>query len=367
MRRGRAQRLHQAVVPRRAARYEHRRGGNMRAVWITRHGGPEVLQVREAADPVPGAGEVRIRVRAAGLNFAEVMARQGLYPDAPKPPCVVGYEVAGVVDAIGPGVERPAPGTRVFALVRFGGHADVVCVRSASTLEIPDAASFEEAAALPVNYATAWLMIFRTASVRPGERVLVHMAAGGVGIAALQLLRTIPDTVVFGTASRSKHDAIRREGCTHPIDYRTRDYAKEVRALTRGEGVDVVLDALGGRDWRKGYELLRAGGRIVAYGFANAASGERRSWLRVAAQGIRIPRFNPLTMMGENRGVAGFNLGHLWKRPDLVGGALEALLPLWREGRIKPHVDSTFPLERAADAHRRIQERKNVGKVLLVP
>jgi NADPH:quinone reductase-like Zn-dependent oxidoreductase len=193
------------------------------------------------------------------------------------------------------------------------------------------------------------------------------MAAGGVGIAALQLLRTIPGTVVFGTASASKHDAIRREGCAHPIDYRTRDYAEEVRTLTGGEGVDVVLDPLGGRDWRKGYELLRAGGRIVAYGFANAAGGGRRSWLRVAAQGIRIPRFNPLRLMNENRAVAGFNLGHLWKRPDLLRGAMDALVALWRGGKIKPHVDSTFPLERAADAHRRIEERKNVGKVVLVP
>jgi len=339
----------------------------MRAVVITRHGGPEVLQVRTAPDPTPLAGEVRIRVRAAGLNFAEVMARQGLYPDAPKPPCVVGYEVAGVVDAVGPGVERPAVGARVFALVRFGGHADTICVKAAATWEIPDGVGFEEAAALPVNYLTAWLMIFRTASVRRGERVLVHMAAGGVGIAALQLLRTIPDTEVFGTASGSKHDAIRREGCTHPIDYRTRDYAAEVRALTRGEGIDVVLDPLGGRDWGKGYALLRAGGRIVAYGFANASGGERRSWLRLVSQGIQIPRFSPLRMMGENRGVAGFNLGHLWNRPEMIREAADALIALWREGRIKPHVDSTFPLERAADAHRRIQQRLNVGKVVLVP
>ncbi len=339
----------------------------MRAVWITRHGGPEVLEVREAPDPIPGPGEVRIRVRAAGLNFAEVMARQGLYPDAPRPPCVVGYEVAGVVDALGPGVERPAAGARVFALVHFGGHADAICVPAASAISIPEGATFEEAAALPVNYATAWLMLFRTASVRPGERVLVHMAAGGVGIAALQLLRTVPGAVAFGTASGSKHEAIRREGCAHPIDYRTRDYAAEIRALTGGEGVDVVLDPLGGRDWAKGYDLLREGGRLVAYGFANASGGPRRSWLRVLVQGIGIPRFDPLRLMARNRAVAGFNLGHLWRRPELVGGALEAVLALWREGRIAPRVDSTFPLERAAEAHRRIQERRNVGKVVLVP
>lgn len=339
----------------------------MRAVWITRHGGPEVLEVREGPDPAPGAGEVRIRVRATGLNFADIMARLGLYPGAPKPPFVAGYEVAGVVDAAGPGVEKPAPGARVLALVRFGGHADVVCAPAASVIELPEGASFEEAAALPVNYATAWLMLFRTASVRPGERVLVHMAAGGVGIAVLQLLRSVPGAVVFGTASASKHDAIRREGCAFPIDYRTRDYAEEVRARTGGEGVDVVLDPLGGADWRKGYGLLREGGRLVAYGFANAAGGERRSWLHVATQVLRVPRFDPLRLMNRNRAVAGFHLGHLWNRPDMVGEAMAALLALWREGKIRPHVDSSHPFERAADAYRRIHERKNVGKVVLVP
>jgi NADPH:quinone reductase-like Zn-dependent oxidoreductase len=339
----------------------------MRAVYVTRYGGPEVLEVREAPDPVPKAGEVRIRTRAAGLNFAELMARQGLYPDAPKPPCVVGYEVAGTVDAVGSGVSRPAPGDRVVALVRFGGHADVVCAPAGAAMPIPDGASFEEAAALPVNYATAWLMLFRTASVRPGERVLVHMAAGGVGIAALQLLRTVPGVVVFGTASASKHDAIRAEGCTHPIDYRTRDYAVEARAALGGDGLDVVLDPLGGPDWRKGYGLLREGGRLVAYGFANLARGERRSWLHAASQAARIPRFNPLRLMGENRTVAGFNLGHLWRRPELVGEAMGALVALWRDGKVRPRVDSTYPFERAADAHRRLHDRKNVGKVVLVP
>jgi NADPH:quinone reductase-like Zn-dependent oxidoreductase len=173
--------------------------------------------------------------------------------------------------------------------------------------------------------------------------------------------------VVFGTSSASKHGAIRAEGCTHPIDHGARDYAEEIRALTRGEGVDVVLDPLGGRDWKTGYALLRAGGRLVAYGFANVRGDERRSWTRLLAQGARIPRFSPLRLMEENRTVAGFHLGRLWKRPELVREALEAIVALWRAGTIAPRIDSTFPLERAADAHRRIEQRRNVGKVLLVP
>ncbi len=210
----------------------------MRAVWITRPAGPEALEVWETADPEPGPGQVRIRVRAAGLNFAEVMAAQGLYPDAPKPPCVVGYEVAGVIDVLGAGTEGHAAGQRVLALTHFGGHADVVCVPAEQVLPMPDAMSFEEAAAIPVNYLTAYHMLFRVANVRAGQRVLVHMAAGGVGLAVLQLCRTVEGVVTFGTASVVKHDVLRSEGCMHPIDYRTEDYVARVLDLTGGEGVD---------------------------------------------------------------------------------------------------------------------------------
>src|SRR5512142_2313757 len=252
----------------------------MRSVWITRPGGPEVLEVRDTADPMPGPGEVRVRVRAAGLNFADVMARMGLYPDAPKPPCVVGYEVAGEVDLLGPGVAGPVPGSRVLALTRFGGQAEWVCVPATSAIPLPEGMSDEAAAALPVNYLTAYHALFRVAAIRPGERVLVHMAAGGVGVAALQLCRTVEGVVTFGTASASKHQAIREEGCAHPIDYRTLDWAAEVRRITGGGGVDVVLDPLGGADTGKAYALLRPAGRLVMFGIANVASGERRNWLR---------------------------------------------------------------------------------------
>jgi NADPH:quinone reductase-like Zn-dependent oxidoreductase len=339
----------------------------MRAVYVTRFGGPEVLEVREAPEPVPKPGEVRIRTRAAGLNFAELMGRLGFNPYAPKPPCILGYEVAGVVDATGAGVSHVSPGDRVLALAHFGAHAEVVCAPGAATVRIPDGFAVEVAAALPVTYATAWLVVHRVASVRPGERVLVHMAAGGLGIALLQLLRSVPGAAVFGTASASKHDILRQEGCAHPIDYRTRDYAAEVRAALDGGGLDVVIDPLGGPDWKKGYGLLREGGRLVVAGFANASSGERRSMLHATAQFVRAPRFSPFDLLADNRTVAGFNLARLWNRPEILGEALRAVADLWRDGKITPRVDSTYPFERAADAHRRMHERRNVGKVVLVP
>jgi NADPH:quinone reductase-like Zn-dependent oxidoreductase len=339
----------------------------MRAVWITGHGGPEALQVRETADPEPGPGQVRIRIRAAGLGFAEVMAAQGLYPDAPKPPCVLGYEAAGVVDTLGDGARGPAAGQRVLALTHFGGHADVLCVPADQVFGIPEEMSFEQAAALPVNYLTAYHLLFRVTCVRPGERVLVHMAAGGVGLAVLQLCRTVEGLEVFGTASAGKHEMLRAEGCAHPIDYRAVDYAAEVRRLTGGEGVDVVLDPLGGNDWRKGLKLLRPCGRLAAFGFANLASGQRRRPAHVLSQAARIPLLTPLQLMNRNQTVNGVNLGRLWGQTAILSEEFRAVLALWDAGAIKPRIDGVYPFTEAAAAHRRILQRQNIGKIVLTP
>src|SRR5687767_13543285 len=205
----------------------------MRQAVISRYGSPDVFQMREAADPTPAAGEVRIRVRAAGINFADILARLGLYPDAPKPPLVVGYEVAGYIDAVGRSVVGIAEGDRVVALTRFGGYADTVVVPADQAFHFPDGLSDAEAAAVPVNYLTASLALYRMAALAPGETVLVHNAGGGVGIAALQLAR-LRRAVVLGTASPLKHAALRSFGVEHTIDYRSADVAQAVREITRG-------------------------------------------------------------------------------------------------------------------------------------
>jgi len=339
----------------------------MRAVWVTGTSGPDGLQVRESADPEPGPGQVRVRVRAAGLCFSEVMAAQGLYPDAPKLPAVLGYETAGVIDAVGDGVEAYSAGDRVLALTRFGGHSDVVCVDVGQVFKIPDDKDFTEAAALPVNYLTAYHMLYRVACVRPGERVLVHMAAGGVGIAVLQWCAAIGEVETFGTASAAKHQALRDEGCAHPIDYHTTDYAAEVRRLTDGEGVDVVLDPLGGADWRKGLKLLRPGGRLIAYGFANLTSGQRRRPAHVVRQIASIPLLTPLALMNANRTVSGVNIGHLLDQMTLLRSELAEALAQWTAGKITPRIDATYPFAEAAEAHRRILSRGNTGKIVLTP
>lgn len=337
----------------------------MKALWLVKHG-RDAWEVRESALPEPAAGEVRIAVHASGLNFAELMARQGLYLDAPKLPAILGYEASGVIDAVGEGVDRNRLRQRVAALTRFGAHAQYVCTGAHLALPIPESMSFETAAAFPLVYLTAYHTIFHAARLRPGESLLVHMAAGGVGLAALQLCRTVENVTTFGTASARKHDALRENGCTHPIDYHTTDYAQEVRRITGGEGVDVVLDPLGGRDTLKSYRLLRAGsGRIVVYGFANIQKGERRNIFHVVGQAVGIPRFNSLSLMNDNRGVIGVNLGHLFGRADLLGGEMEKLIELYREGKIAPVVDTVLPLERAADGYNRMASGQNVGKIVI--
>jgi NADPH:quinone reductase-like Zn-dependent oxidoreductase len=342
----------------------------MKAVWIPKHGEPDVLEVREDEDPIPGPGEVRIRVRASGINFAEILARQGLYPDAPPPPMVLGYEVSGVIDAVGAvgeGVADRSEGQRVLAMTRFGGYADTVCVDVSQTYLMPEQMTFEEGAALPVTYLTAYHMLFNVFRVRAGDHVLIHQAAGGVGTAASQLCRSIGGVTTYGTASRSKHDYVRENGCHHPIDYHSVDYVKEVRRLSNGRGVDVVLDALGGNDWRKGFSLLHPGGLLITFGWANMAKYGKRRMTHVLGQFTRLPWWTPMKLMQENKGVAGVNMGNLWDEREMIFETFSALLKLYEQGHIRPRVDRSFPLEQAAEAHRYIEAGQNVGKVLLTP
>jgi NADPH:quinone reductase-like Zn-dependent oxidoreductase len=335
----------------------------MRQVVIPRHGPPDVFEVREGPDPVPADGELRIRVRAAGVNFADVLARIGLYPDAPKPPVVVGYEVAGIVDAVGTGVTSSQVGDRVVALTRFGGYADRVVVPSTQAFRFPDELSDAEAAAVPVTYLTAALALYRMAAITSGETVLIHNAGGGLGIAATQLAR-LKRTIVIGTASATKHDALRSFGVEHVIDYRHANVEDEVRRITRGRGVDVVLDPIGGRSFAVSYRLLAPLGRLVMVGISSAASERRSAW-RVLRAWWGMPTFNPLSLINRNRGVFGLNLGHLWDERRRLQSVMDLLMTELGAGRLQPIVARTFPLERAADAHRYLQSRSNIGKVIL--
>lgn len=343
----------------------------MKAVVLTGTGGPEVMQVREMPDPPVGPGEVRIAVKAAGINFADTMARVGLYPDAPKPPCVLGYEVAGEVESVGEDVSAYKAGDRVIAGTRFGGQAELVTVPEAQALPLPERLSFEQGAAFPVNYGTAYAALVVMGGLKPAERVLIHAAAGGVGISATQIARNI-GAEVFGTASPAKHDAIRAQGVQHAIDYRALDFEAEAMRITDGEGVDVVMDALGPTSFRKDYRLLRPGGRLIMYGLSEVTNERGRDLPATLKSLVKMPFatmpwWKSLPVMNENKGVFGLNMLHWWDREDSLDRLTEPLMSDLAEGRLEPVVAEAFPFERAGDAHEFIAERRNVGKVVLFP
>src|SRR6476619_7214798 len=340
----------------------------MRQIWITRAGPPEVLQVREAPDPEPKAGEVRIRVEASGINFADVMGRLGIYPDLPPIPVVPGYEVGGRIDALGAGVDARWAGRNVFALTRFGGYADVICVPLAQVFERPEGMSAGEGAAIPVNYFTAWQLCVVMGALKRGETVLIHAVGGGVGIAATQIAKHIGATII-GTASAAKHDELRALGVAHLIDYRTEDFEARARAITGGRGVELILDAIGGESLKKGYRLLAPTGPLGIFGMSSAATGKQKNLLGIVQALARTPwlQFNPVALMNANKGVFGVNLGHMWNEVERIRVWADRILDLAAQGVVKPRIARAFSFDEAAAAHDYVQERRNIGKVLLVP
>ena len=338
----------------------------MRQVVTTANGGVEVLKVQEAPDPTPAKGEVVVQVKAAGLNFADILARQGLYPDGPKKPCVMGYEVAGVIEAVGESVDRQMAGQHVVAMTRFRGQAEKVAIAANQLFAKPESLSFELAAAIPVNYLTAYALLDVMGSLHPGESVLIHNAGGGVGLAAIDIARKIGATT-YGTASPGKHEFLRERGLDHAIDYRNEDWLSVLKQLTDGRGVDLVIDPIGGSHWKKSYAALRHTGRLGMFGVSTASANGLKGKLKMVKAAAQMPRFHPIGLLNKNRGVFGLNLGHMWHEPEKVATWMKAILAGVSEGWVRPHVDKAFPFAQVGDAHSYMEERKNIGKVVLVP
>src|SRR5438552_2018270 len=282
----------------------------MRAIVTTRNGDVDVLKVETRPDPAPDKGEVLIRVKAAGLNFADILARQGLYPDAPPKPCVVGYEVSGLVEAVGDGVDQTLVGKPVIAMTHFGGQAELVVAPLRQVFEKPAQLSFEQGAAIPVNYLTAWALLVTMGGLKKEESVLIHNAGGGVGLAALEIAKHI-GARTFGTASKSKHEFLKEHGLDHPIDYREQDWLPVLLDLTEGRGVELVIDPLGGSSWKKSYRALRTTGRMGVFGMSTASASGIGGKLRALKAVAQTPRFNPLALMTRNRCLFGLNVGHV--------------------------------------------------------
>jgi NADPH:quinone reductase-like Zn-dependent oxidoreductase len=332
----------------------------MRVVEISKHGGPDVLKVRERPDPPLRAGEVRIEVAAAGINFADVMARMGVYPDAPKPPCVVGYEVGGTILELGEGVEGLTHGQRVLAGTKFGGYASQVVVPESDVVPLPDELTFEQGAAIPVNYATAWAGLIGYGNLQAGERVLIHSAGGGVGVAATQLAKRY-GAEIYGTASPGKHARIKELGVDHALDYTVSGWENGLPKF------DLIMDAVAGKSFRRSYDLLRPGGRLVAFGASAVVAGEKRNPVSALRTLARMPRFSMIKQMSESKAVIGLNMLSLWKDRQTLSPWIEPLRELMADGTVQPVVAGAFSFEDAGDAQRMITERRNVGKVVLTP
>jgi NADPH:quinone reductase-like Zn-dependent oxidoreductase len=330
---------------------------------MTKHGAPDVLQVQERPDPPsPGPGEATVCVQAAGVAFSEVAARVGVYPPAPKPPAVLGTDIAGTVAAIGDGVSTLSVGDRVFGVTQYNGHAELVNTLADNVRPLSETLSFEQGAAIGINYATAWMSLVSYGGIQHqrDSRVLIHAAAGGVGIAALQIARRY-QAEIWGTASKGKHQTIRKLGVDHPIDYNIKGWHKDLPTF------DVILDPLGGSNWRISYGLLRPGGRTVNYGASNAVPEGRRSLLAFAKALAVMPRPSLLKMLWASKGILGLSMPALWDDRGSYGPFLDPLVHLIDDGTIQPVIDGVFPFDKAPDAHRRLMQRKNIGKVILVP
>jgi len=306
----------------------------LKAVLLRETGGPERLEYADVPDPSPGEGQIVVRVRAAGINFADVLVRQGRYPQAPELPTVLGSEVAGEVD-----------GRRVMALPRAGGggYAELVPVDSALVVPLPEAASFEEGASFLLTFLTAWIPLTRMARVAEGTTVLVHAGAGGVGSAAIQVAKHLGARVVATASTDEKLEVALGLGADEGLRYE--GFEEKVRA-------DVVLDSVGGDVFRRSFATLEPLGVVIAAGFAGG-------WWEP---------LDPAPLVGRNTGVLGFYLGRLMRhRPEVVRDAIAEIVALWESGAVRPLVGATFPLAQAGEAHRLIEERRSVGKVVLVP
>ena len=326
--------------------------GSMRAIVLDGFGGPETMRLADVAVPEPGAGEVRIAVAAAGVNRPDLVQREGNYAPPPGESEILGLEVAGRVEALGEGVESPAVGTAVFALVAGGGYAERVVARADHCLPVPEAMGWREAACIAETYLTAWLNVFELGELADGEAVLLHGGGGGVNTAAVQLCGVFaPDSTRFVTASGGKVERVRALGVEHVVDYRTEDFAEVVRRETDKRGVALVLDHVGGPYLAGNLAALAVGGRLVQIGVMGGAKAE----LNLARLMVRRQRIVGSVL--RSRPPA--------EKAALIGRFAARVMPHVTRGEIRPLVSAVLPLAEAADAHRAMAEGRHFGKIVL--
>lgn len=336
----------------------------MRAIVLERHGGPEVLRVRDVPDPVPAAGEVRVRVEAIGVNYAEVLSRKGLYGWAPALPYTPGMEATGTIDRLGAGVERRAIGEPVIVGAQHGAYAEMIVVPERQALPIIDGYSTGENAAFAVNYLTAWVALMEMARLRPTDRVLVSAAAGGVGTAAVRIATCFGCAVVGMAGSDEKLDAILALGAEAAVNYRRADFEERLRQAAGPDRFDVVLEVAGGDVFRAVWPVLAPFGRVVAAGFASLALQRWNplSWLRTWRD---LPKADIRSLAPASHGLLAMHVGYLLAGPPRLARVWDELTAFVAAHEIRPVVGATFQFEELAEAHRLMESRQSVGKIVV--
>ena len=337
----------------------------MRAVEISKFGPPEVLRFCEM--PVPGIeeGDVRVRVRAIGLNFADVFARLGYYPGIPKPPFVPGIEFAGTVESVGKSVKTFRKGDRVFGFTRQKAYAEYVAVPATLVLRMSKRMSFEEAAAFGVTYLTSYHALITLGQMKKGESLLLHAAAGGVGTAALQIAKHLGVRVYATVGSHSKNQTAQDLGAAVVINYTEEDFAEIVRQESNGLGVDVILDSVGGKVFRRGWKLLRPMGRYVLYGFAAIAGRKGVSKIKALIESASVPLIYPPSIVSKNVTLSGFNLYFLFEKVEYLQQAMQKLVAWYDKGIVRPVIGAVYPFEKIQEAHEFLQSRQSIGKIVV--
>ncbi|XP_026495524.1 synaptic vesicle membrane protein VAT-1 homolog-like isoform X1 [Vanessa tameamea] len=342
----------------------------MRAVVLTGFGGLKTVKILKKPEPTVAEGEVLIRVKACGLNFQDLIVRQGAIDSPPKTPFILGFECAGEIEQIGEGVTNFKVGDQVVALPEYKAWAELVTVPAQYVYALPEGMSALDAVAITTNYVVAYLLLFEMANLTPDKSLLVHSAGGGVGQAVAQLAKTVENVTVFGVCSKSKHEALKANN--NNIDHlleRGSDYTSEVRKISP-DGVDIVLDCLCGEECNRGYSLLKPMGRYILYGSSNIVTGETKSFFSAARAWWQVDKVSPIKLFDENKSLAGLNLRHLLfqhGRADTVRRAVQRVFALWTDGKVKPLVDSTWALEDVGEAMQKMHDRKNIGKLVLDP
>ena len=332
----------------------------MKRIVYSKRGGLEAIEIIDEKSPEPGKDEVMIEVHRAGINFADLMMRQGLYGAAPDFPFTPGYEVSGVIRAIGSDVESHNVGDRVVALTGFGGYAEQVVVSGERAWTLPDNVSFDAAAAMPVTYLTAHHMLVHLGNFREGDSVLVHHAAGGVGTATAQIVKALNGGRIYGTASAEKANFVKKMGMIHIP--RGENFVQRIKA--ESDGVHHALDPVGGKHVMESYKALRNGGRLYVFGASSAVKGPKRSLWTAIKMWRTTPRFDPIRMMNSNKSVYGVHMG-MWKDEEIAREQMVALASMLEKGQIDPVIDSVYRFEDVAKAQQHIHNRGNRGKVLL--